>query len=666
MIHPVLKPIAEMSFDERAQQWSYCQQFYRVDASSSSQNIRKGKRCYEYLGGKIFSSDELEEIRNKEEVAIQAQDMISKFASILGSVRQTWKTGAVVGSGPEDAASAEVRQQVLQDKIWPESDIDNVKMSIFQDALVTGVPTFGWVEPFDRYDQTRPGLSVFYCPWDSIVYDSGWTDPMMTDMRRVHRIKQMTYDDIIQNYSQKTGIDSVEKLKGFSETSVRVASNDNIKNDYIQARYGLATSSAGFINVIETVFFVNVPQYIAIDEYGNFEPLPPLWDAQRVEQYKQENPGVKIDSKNEKTLWSTTWTENGIVLDSGVHWLQIGMYPCVPMVPPRIDKQFVGIVEFAADTLKEISYLKTERLQGLRTSVNNLAKVKAGAVEDMAEMERNRKKAGGTIVLADDAQMTDFELITPPRPSTAFEDALGQVKDDLSVITVERNFEGGQQASQESSKAIGARISQGLNKLTFWFQGQDRFDKLLTKLLVKAMPYCLPDDIVLRTVDPNNGQQTETKVNSPQVDWTGGALMVTKYKNDLSLGDFDFIYSNVDNSVSAKDLARQMFTDFLKNYGNVPPEYLPQIAINYPCTEVQNFGKMLLQDQQAKQNQPPQPPPAKTTLTISSKDIPPADTQAILSSAGIQLPQAQPQPPAAQPQPAPSQAQPQDGVTPNA
>lgn len=254
-----------------------------------------------------------------------------------------------------------------------------------------------------------------------------------------------------------------------------------------------------------------------------------------------------------------------------------------------------------------------------------------------------------------------MELVTPPRPSTAFEDALSQVKDDLSVITVERNFEGGQQASQESSKAIGARISQGLNKLSFWFQGQDRFDKTLSRLIVKSMPYCLPDSIVLRSFDPNNGDQKETKVNEPVIGWNGSSLEVVKYKNDLSDGDFDFVYTNVDNSVSAKDMSRQMFIDFLKNYGNMPQEVLPQIAVNYPCVEVQNFGKMLLEDQKAKQNQAPQPPPAKIALAVSSKDIPMQDTQAILQTAGIQIPQTQPQPQTAQSQQAPPSAQTQDG-----
>ena len=661
MIHPVLKTIADMSFDERAQQWAYCQQFFRVDVSSSAQDIRKGKRCYELLGGKIFSNQELLEIHAKDEVPIQAQDMVSKFAAILGSVRQTWKTGAVVGNGAEDAAPASVRQQLMQDKIWPESDVDNVKTSVFQDALVTGVPSFAWVEPFDRYDCSKPGLSVFYCPWDSIVYDSGWTDPMMGDMRRVHRIKQMTYDDIIERYSEKTGADTVEKLKSFAEISVRVASNATKQNDFIQARTGLATSSAGFINVIETVFWVQVPQWVVVDSDGAFDPLPPLWGEKEISQYQNDHPGVKLSRNIERTLWSSTWTENGLLLDSGAHWLQIGMFPCVPMVPPRIDKRFVGLVEFAADTLKEISYLKTERLQGLRTSVNNLMKIKDGAVGDLEEAERQRKKAGGTIVLAADADMSNVELVTPPRPSTAFEDALSQVKDDLSVITVERNFEGGQQASQESSKAIGARISQGLNKLSFWFQGQDRFDKTLSRLIVKSMPYCLPDSIVLRSFDPNNGDQKETKVNEPVIGWNGSSLEVVKYKNDLSDGDFDFVYTNVDNSVSAKDMSRQMFIDFLKNYGNMPQEVLPQIAVNYPCVEVQNFGKMLLEDQKAKQNQAPQPPPAKIALAVSSKDIPMQDTQAILQTAGIQIPQTQPQPQTAQSQQAPPSAQTQDG-----
>lgn len=655
MFQPVLKHISQMNDAERAQQWSYCNQFFRADVITANQAILKGRRCYEILAGNIFNSGELEEIKRKDEVAIQAQNMISKFASIMGSFKQTWKTGAVFGEGSEDAAPAEVRQSIMEDMIFPESDIDGVKMQVAQDALVTGVPTWAWIEPFFRNDIEKPGMSIVAAPWDSVIPDSGWTDHVsLSDLRRISRIKQMTYQDIVDSYGMNIGVDKVDNLKVAMEAAAKSTTQLGLNQDYLNARNGSLLSSAGFVNVVEMLYFCRTPIKVFIDAAGMTDVVPQNFTQQQIDDYLNSHKGMRIGTNTEKILWTTTWIQNGMVLDSGTHWLQIGQYPCVVNCGPKINKKPVGVIEFAADVLKELSYMRTERLQAIRTANSNVMFYKDGTFEDINEVDRQRKKTGGNVRVSMQADINrDIYFPENKYPSQVYENGVRNSEDDLSLLTVERNFEGGQQASQESSKAIGARVSQSLNKLSFFFQGSERFNKNLCRLVIKAMPFCIPDNMVVRKFDPSDGNLiSSVKVNEPRLfDYDGNAVA---YKNDLTVGDFDFAYTEADNSISAQEQMRAMFIDFIKNAGNLPPDYLPLVAKSYPCTPVQKFGDMLLQKQQDQQNQPPMPPKATVSISLKAEDLGQQAMMDVAKAAGIDIPQNQ-QPPQPQQQQQPAQ-----------
>ena len=626
-----LRHISQLDDNEKNLVLAECKKLMTADVSAGAKQIAMGKSCYKYVRGEIFTESELKEIEDADKVPVQTAEGLTKIAAIIGQLDQAAKDGVIVGSGPEDAAPAELRELLLKEDIEVNSDLRRIELQIAQDVLVTGVPTFAFLEPFDPDDITKPGLTVQYASWDSVVTDGAWRDPMLRDCRRIHRIKQFSYPDLIERFVHLGGV-TPEQLKQYEMIYARSSSREVLETDFLSARQGEATSPTGLVNVIETLQFVYMDFPVAVAQDGSTEVLPPMWTPQEIEAYQQANPGVQMSSKREKILWSAVWTYSGLLLDYGPHWFQEAKYPCVPFVPAFMDGKWMGIIEGCRAILKDLSYMMTEQLQGIRTINNNLWKAKRSAISDADEFERARKTAGSTVWVEDDANLDDVNPVSNVRENGAFTDGIAAGQDMLSRLTVERNFEGGAQASQESSKAIGARIQQGLSKIGFFLYGWHNMRRQLRSLVVKAMPACYPVEKIIRKVDPANGQIIEHQLNQPaEYDWNGEAV---KLKNRLDAGDFDFMMTEADNSTTGKELQRTMYLEFMKNFGNLPPDQMALIATEYPAESVQRMGKKMQEAQAQAAQQPPAPPPTKISINLSSAELGSEQSIAIAQKAG--------------------------------
>ena len=633
-----LRHISQLNENDKSLILSEQKRLMSADVMAGAGRIEVGRDCYKYVVGDIFTDSEMAEIEAAEKVPVQTAEGLTKIASIVGNLAQSAKDGVIVGSSEEDAAPAELRELLLKEDIEVNSDMARLEMQIAQDVLVTGVPTFAWIEPFDPDDVNKHGLTVQYCPWDSIITDGAWRDPMMRDMRRIHRIKQMSYTDLVERF-KNMDLDTEEKVKQYEQIYYRSGSRDSNEFDFLSARQGVATTPLGMVNVVETLQFVYMDFPVIIDQYGMPNTISPFKTEQEVQEMLQANPGSSLGSKKQKILWSAVWTYSGILLDYGPHWLQVDRFPCVPFVPANLNGKWMGVIESCRDILKDLSYLMTERLQGYRTVNNNLWKAKRSAVADADEFEESRKRAGATVWVEDEANLDDVNPVPNVRESGAFNDAIEASQDMLSRLTVERNFEGGAQASQESGQAIGARIQQGLSKISFYVHGWHNYRRQIRSLIVKAMPTCYPVEKIIRKVDPTNGMVVEQTVNQVvSYDWNGEA---NRLKNDLSSGEFDYMMTEADNSSTGKDVERAIMLDFMKSYGNLPPEMLAIVAAAFPSEAVKKMGNQMMEKQKQQEQMPPPQPVAKVSFNISSAELGSEASLKIAEQAGALPPEPQ-------------------------
>lgn len=623
-----------------------------ADIQSQADQIRKGKHCYAYVNGDIFSEEEKAELDEAEKVPVQATEGVMKLAAMMGHIMNGARDGLVVGNGPEDAADAETRQAILKDDVAENSGLERIRFQVYQDVLVTGVPTWAWVENFDAQDVAKAGLSITGMPWDSVIPDASWRGPDIRTLARVTRLNQMSYEELVEKFFDGM---SVPEVKQYEQISSRVANRETVASDFLMARNGANTTSAGLVNVMETLqmVYTDIPASVGEDP-NDIIHLPLNMTEEEMQAHAQET-GRQIVTVRDKVLWSTVWTNSGLLLDHGPHWFQAGGWPCACYVPASMDGRWCGIFEFTLDTLKMLSYLYTEQLQGVRTVTNNVVTMLKGAVSDKDEATRQLRKAGGIVELEEGFSRESIGFLQNQRESQAFLQAIENSRDILDRLTVERNFEGGAQASQESSKAIGARINAGLSKLGYFLSGARDFDRNLMRAALKAIPYAYPDYRVVRMFDKTNGAMKQTEVNAPaEIDWMGN---VTRSVNRLDSGTWDYIFTETDNSVSGREQTRAIYLEFMKNFGNMPPENLEVIALSYPNTEIQNMGKRLQEAREAAQKAPPPPPPVKLNATLDLAALGSDAIQKIAEQAHLLPPAPPPQEPQGQPADQPPQMQ---------
>lgn len=153
------------------------------------------------------------------------------------------------------------------------------------------------------------------------------------------------------------------------------------------------------------------------------------------------------------------------------------------------------------------------------------------------------------------------------------------------------------------------------------------------------MPICYPTEKVIRKVDPTNGMLTEHTVNQVvEYDWNGEA---SRMKNDLSSGSFDYMMTEADNSSTGKDVERAIMLDFMKSYGNLPPEMLAIVAASFPSESVKKMGNQMMEKQKQQEQMPPPQPVAKVSFNISSAELGPEASIKIAEQAGALPPEPQ-------------------------
>lgn len=597
-----------MTTEERLKAAQYTMQRFNYASNYWDTMFTKGKKCQDYLVGNILTKEELQEFDDQDKLAVQAPEALPKINSIVGMLADTAKDGVVVAARGEDAPGSEVINTILK-CIERDNQLRRKELQAAQDTIVTSVPNWIWLDGYDPYDSDKVGLNLDLQPWDSVLPDPSWRDPQLRDIRFIIRIKQLSVDMVEETYPNA----DIEMLRRMDPIDFGYVSATEAERNELFARVRSSReqySRTGLINVIEMLHWVRVNTVIWFNEETGESHVPPAtWNDDQKMEWQMANPGFQEIKSREKVLWVTTSTMDSKLLANGPHWLQCNRLPCVPYVSGLINNKFAGLLEFSLSTLKAGVYAKSEWIHSIRTQNNNLWKIMDGSVADIDEFQKQRTRPGGTIVVQPGSTLDDLDRVENAPAQNAFLDWAKAEEDLLSRLTVERNFEGGMQTSQESAKAINSRIKQVISRLSPMVYGWHEFRMNLRRLIVKAIPYTYTEHTVFRYFDPANGL-TQAEVNVPQ-EITDGIYQVM---NNLNGADYDYIETEADNSVTGQEHERLMFREFMESYGNMPPDELMNIALSYPSTLVQKIGKSMLEQ---KQNQAPPNPAENAKMSIS-------------------------------------------------
>lgn len=612
---PDFKPYAQMSSAERASAAARLIWLFDSDSRYHGRSFKVGRACALAVVGRILTEAEIEELEASDKIPIQTPEALSPVNSILGMLDGIAKDGVPLAVGGEDAPKAEVLNIILK-SIAGRCNMARVMRQVAKDTIITSYPTFAWLEPVDYDNPDEQGLSVEYQRWDSVIPSPKWKSWNLRDCDRIMRVKTYAPASLEEAFPEADlkGLHTYMELDATWSLADGSAEDRDLINQRI--REGRETlTKEGEVAVVELLEWVRIPYEVAIMPTGDKEILPFDWTPEMKQAWAEEHD-AELRTEKTRVLWSTIATLSGVLLACGPHWLQAGVYPCVPMLPSMVDGRWYGIVETAMDTLKAHVYAATEWIHSLRLVNNNLMKIREGAVEDLEQLSTEAKRAGGIIVVSNSAQMDDVQFVENRREQTGFTDWMAQTQDQLARLMVERNFEGGSQSSQESAKVVQSRIQQVSARLSDFTNGWHHFRMELHRTILKALPYAVTQEKIYRLFDPENGL-VQVEVNKP-VEWDIEGNPVA-YINDLGAGEYDYVMVEADNSPTGKEHERAVFMEFLASLGNTPPEAIGLVAANFPNRMVQQFGQQLIAQQEAAAQQ--KPDPLENTRTQVSLDI---------------------------------------------
>lgn len=589
-----------------------------------SKRLQEGKENFDALVGNIFSESEREEYRRQDKILLQIPELVPKVNALEGMQINGRREGVIVPVGGEDAPDTEVIGHVVK-AIQHRNHLDLELTASFTDGIVAGYPAVMWFEKAMNYD-LHPELDVFHEQWDAVLLDPKFSRRDFSDGEEVQRIRTMSRQQLLGAFPARRA--AIEKM--IPEGGTFDSSSLNMEGGYTAAErdtifnqvnsQGDLYSRTGLIYVVERNFFVMRKVTVYASQYSDqVELLPPEWTPAEVNRWKEFHPEYHAIEREMRILWVTTCTPTGLLLENKPHWFQENEFPCEIYIPRLWNNKVYGVVEFLKGSLKGRNVTKIEHLHSLRMSNDDLMIVKEGALVNAKDAAVEKGRTGGILVRSRFSSSDDISFPLNNREQLGWADMSMDFLGDIDRLSVDRNFEGGTQTSQESGRAIDKRITQTQVKYSPYLSTFNLFNLRVTRKILLMIPIVKTEHEILEYIDPKTKEHKSIELNAPQYDWIGDA--VAHVKNNLAGAKYDYREAEGDNSVTAKEHEMLVFNDLLDRIAKIPqPELWPFLLSSVPNRMAQEFGQKLQEYFDAQANQPKEDP-VKLSLALTGEDL---------------------------------------------
>lgn len=599
------------------QQWNY-QNFWRS-------YMDRGKRYFDYAVGDVLNAEEKAQLKTDDKMIIQIPELITKINAMVGMQINATKKGAIVSKGGNNAPEAEVMDEMIK-SIDRENRASYEFSQAFMDGLISSYPQFMFFDESSDPSGTKT-LEMYKENWDACLPDPNFTRPDQSDMDDFVRLRTMTKQKMLEKWPNRSreieiGVREGNANAEFWNSTLYTAEERDILFNSLTASSEMFNRN-GTTYVFERYFFQKEEKTVYVSPYSEEpEVLPPEWDKARKERWQALHPDYKEMVLEWPVLYVTITTSSGILLENAPHWYQENEFPFQMFIPMMLNNKPRGLVEFMADNLKLSVIADIEHIHSVRLSNNNLMITKKGAIVNAEEAASEKARPGGHIVVDDDVEIGDAVAFPANnREQRGFADLKAQTLATNDRISVDRNFEGGSQSSQESGKVVQQRISQTMNKNTPYMNNFNLFFLACQRKKLKMIPYIYTEEQVLRYQDEATRIIKEIQLNTPtEYDWLTGA--VTNVMNNLAGAKYDYIEVMGDDSISGKEAELQAFADTLRNIlPAMDIQFWPMLLTSMPNRMANELGLKLQEQLDAQAQAGPDPEPIKLSFAIKGEDV---------------------------------------------
>jgi hypothetical protein len=669
--------------------------------------IERGRRLQDLYAGRIFTDEQravLEDVEGK--ICVEPRIMKAPIRALVGQLIKARRSGQITSedgdlNDPNQAvAEIEVIDAVLK-SIETKTGEKYLIRDAIHDCCVSCYPVITAFEKSGPSDGPCCGgyrLSAY--PWDSTVVGP-ITFKRANEIREWCRLEFRSKGQLIENFPkmrkqilahfETENIDD-ELISSIDSWSGDISSeNRDQLYDIVKAGLCQVLDPLGYVPVIERLFPISKKQEVwenIFDDTGlDFKIKPENWTDARWQKWTEENKETYHGpyEREVRTLWVTTFTTTGLVLENRQHWYQEnGALPGNVWIPAMQFGVPTGPADDMADDTIANAVAETEYLHDIRTGTGKLLAMIEGTVKNAEALATEATKNLGVIIMDQKVQNIDAALKEMVRtPNKMFKEYAEQRKASMSETTRINETLQGATAPRQAAVAKNIEIAQAFVVLALYIDNFNEQWEAMQNLKLSMIPYAMTEYEVLQILDENTNKPKVVEVNAPAdtaIDEEGN-VVVTRVINDITSRSYRWKIKPVDDSPAAKEQAMQEALVFINAASgpliNADPsgKFFARVLLAMPNIFLNQAGEGLAKDAEVKAQAQGEAEKQKTlmeaqvelmkaqaevekaakagvTVTFSGADL--AQYPQLLKILGaLQANQQAPQPPAGQPQPAP-------------
>lgn len=543
--------------------------------------LDRGQELFDKYDGKIlddYQRSVYEDIEHK--YTIEPPIMKSPIRSLLGHIIKGRKSGEIiVEEGDYDQPNDSINEVatmniVLKDLETKTKEQLKVRDAI-HDALVSCYANFlVWEKCKPGYDYPLK-YSLKKLPWNSCVYGPiNVSEPDLSDIKELTYFDLRSKADLIAEFPKmKAQIESHWGNKTLDDNMIAAAMNwdldanasdiERLRSIIVAANHNMR-GSQGLVTVFKRTFPVKMKTEVFVKVSDSDDEchviLPEDWSDERkskwAEDHREEYEGP---FETESTvLWTTIFTESGLVLSNKKHWYQEGgKLPATAFIPCILNGKPSGpSVDMSAETLRNC-IAQIEYLDDMRKGNGLLVGMRAGTVENMEALPEEACKSFGVAIISKDAPGSVQDAFYPIQRtgSTAWRDYAEFSKQSMYDNTRLNETMQGESAPRQAAIAKENEIAQALitNALYMdnfnyqWENFQNTKLSMIPRIYDESM-------MIVEGYDEEEHVTKRATLNVPEYGMDGEKENVV---NDVTSRKYKWKVSAVDDSPTAKSRMMQ-------------------------------------------------------------------------------------------------------------
>ena len=572
--------------------------WFRAAVESWERWRKEAKEDYDFLSGKQWTDAELAEFEKQKRPELVINRIRPLINILSGWQRMNRFDISFLPRTEDDLKHCEVRAGVTK-YVLDKSDYENKESTVFLDTATGGIGWLGVKYKFDAEVGKGDAVIERVSPFDMYV-DPEAHELDFSDAKFICRAKWVDKDDLKSVYPEKA--DAIENNFNVYDTI------EKENREQVEIAPLWYSSELKKVRVIECWYKKRTTRTMIQTADGQRIP----YTEENREQIEQMMIGAVSGYEDVPVIEvrCCTFFDRTLLEDMQSPYKH-GEFPYIPVIYHYYGVGDIpaGFVRSLKDPQREINKRRIQELHILNTNSNGGGFYEVGAMtpEQLAEFKKKNSIPGHYNEVLSIDKIRERE---PKAPPAAVINAEQQATADLIAISgINENLLGTDIPSGASGRAIELKQRQAVTHLAVIFDALRSAKKKMVNLLwgrrghAGIIPQFYTAEDVLR-IEGTNGQQF-IHINQQVQDPITGVVVQTL--NDLSVGEFDIVISDVEATATQRIAKLFTLTDFASKL-NIPGQIMIKQALklaDIPGRDeiIAEYQQLLQQQAQAQQQE---------------------------------------------------------------